>query len=347
MAIVGTHGRVSGIIRASDIRNEFYENPVANRIPISRYLRAPGGVLVPDLPVNQKVKNVTKDIQFSDYYMARFWYLSLTFISAKTESYERYHTNNDGEVQILIEGTSTEYSVSYPSGGSNVSQVVKNKSSFRVSNIDGDAGIVNITLTDPIKDIDGIFSLPSGVSPPTYTIGIGSGFDQDRGNQGISYFNNAIGVGYTAYFPGSKIYLPWTSQMVTNTNRLIALSVTFPENAQLNPSFVNGNDNYTVAIPGQTLIGFTYQSADPSNIVEVFVQKLPPLTTDKSVVKSQTATGNGYINSIPINPYPSETNVWLVVYSTKTSKEDLSNNTNNCRRVYKIVVNPARVGYST
>lgn len=335
--LLGTHGRKSGPLRATDIKEEFYTADFD--IPISRYLRPPGGKVVPNLPTNQRVKDKLSLVKYSDYYGARFWYLIVHFVSATTETPERYRTKNDGTVVISLEGTSMSYLVQFTAaGGKTISVKVANRQNFVIGPLDGDnSSGIPVQITDLIDDVDGSSSLPSNVDLPTYTLYVSCGYGSSTGTQAISYSNPNLGVYYTAYFPGSRMYLPWNQKMFENGNRILTLSVTGA--ARIEPPFSEARENqtiYEVYVRGGSAIQLSHTNADPqNNIVAVYVKQTEeePTTTD---VPHQTLTSS--VISKSINLFQGKQYIYIAVYNKNTSQEELEVNLNNVVRLYKLTV---------
>jgi len=244
--------------------------------PLSRYLRPPGGTLVPDLPANKRVKNFPLDVKYSDYVGARFWYLAVGFTASTGETESRYHNKNDGSMVLVIRGSSTQYQVTTRTGSTEITQQIKSGESFLVSSIDGDAGTY-IKITDT----EAAANPPPGITlnPPEYLISVNCGYGANSGNRGLRYKNIQYNIVYSSFSTRSFLYLPWYEGLNTDINFINAMAANpgqlFWSKDDADRAFTIVDDRYTQNNVDEQKwlfrtknIEFTPEAADEKSIIE-------------------------------------------------------------------------------
>lgn len=186
-----------GQITANFIRTEFTGTEFQDA-PISRYLRAPGGKYIQSVPPNMKIKKIKRNVSYSDYKGALNWSLKIGYVYAKAETPSQYHTNNDGEVTVIVSGTSPYYTISQL--GANINK----NTPFTIKGIDGDTGY-SFTLIDSYQAAE------HGYEAPSYNLTTRAGYGGGAG-QGLFYkdaVDPAFDASAPAPIPNMWIYLPW------------------------------------------------------------------------------------------------------------------------------------------
>lgn len=188
----------TGPLKAYDIKTEFTGTEFID-VPISRYLRAPGGKYIQNVPPNTNIKKVKRNVAWSNYYGALNWQLKLGWMYAKAETPSQYHTNNDGEMTIVLSGTSPYYIL--PTRGITINQGTP----YTFKGVDGDTGLTFTVL-------DGYQAASNGYQAPSYNILMRVGYGGGAASQGLFYLDPVYpeySASAPAPIPHMWIYLPW------------------------------------------------------------------------------------------------------------------------------------------
>lgn len=269
-------------------------------VPLSRYLRPPGGTIVPDLPTNVKVKNFPLDVKYSDYVGSRFWYLAIAFTASTGETESRYHNKNDGSMVLVIRGTSSSFAVKYRTGKQEIVQQVKSGEAFSVYPIDGDTGTY-IEITDE----EAAQNPPAGVTvlPPVYLIKVNCGYGTNAGNRGLRYKNIQYNVVYNSYSTSTFLYLPWYEGLNSDVN--------FINNLSVNPGKIlwsKDNPTRTFTVPDEDRVLFLNATEQQKLLFRTkYIEFVPKPAVAESVVEycvnPPVITSTSNFNGFPKVPY--------------------------------------------